>query len=733
VGGSLPDAIMAAIRPPFARKTFMIPLRHLLLLPVLAATAIGADVPPTPKEPVTDEYFGTAVIDDYRWLENGDDPKVRRWCEQQNAYTRSRLDALPERARLVKRLEELNFGASPDYFALTWQGGRLFALKLQPPRNQPLLIALGSADEADSAKVIVDPHQLDPHDGTAIDFYVPSHDGRLVAVCLSKGGSEEGAVQVFETDTGRMLDDLVPRVNYPTGGGSVAWNADSSGFWYTRYPRGNERPAADLNFYQQIYFHPLGTPTAEDRYVLGKDFPRIAEIDLESTDDGRWVLATVANGDGGEFAHYLQNPSGGWIQITKFSDRIPTVKFGPGETLLLLSRQDAPRGMILRMPRAKPHLTAANPVVPQSEVVIRGLTATKNRLYVVDLVGGPSQMRVFDLEGKPLAAPEVKPISSISQVVKLDGDEVLYRAESFLDPAAWYRFDPKTGASTRTALYRTTPADFSDCEVVREFATSADGTRVPMNIIRRKGIELSGENPTLLYGYGGYSISLSPAFRASRKVWLERGGVFVIANLRGGGEFGEDWHKAGNLTHKQNVFDDFTACARHLIDRRYTNPKKLAIEGGSNGGLLMGAALTQHPELFAAVVAHVGLFDMLRVELHPNGAFNVTEFGTVKDRRQFEALFAYSPYHHVRNGTAYPAALFLTGHNDGRVDPHHSRKFTARIQAASSSEKPVLLRYSFDTGHGMGTPLAERIAQEADVFAFLEWQLGMMDRDDAGK
>jgi prolyl oligopeptidase len=707
--------------------------RLVLLVPLFAVTHALADVPPSPKEPVTDEYYGTRVIDEYRWLEQGDDPKVRRWCEQQNAFTRAQLDARPERARLVKRLEELNLGAAPDYFGLHWRGGRLFALKLQPPRNQPLLVALRSADDLESAKVIVDPHQVDPNDGTAIDFYVPSHDGQRVAVCLSKGGSEEGAVRVFETDTGRMLVDLVPRVNYPTAGGSVAWNADGSGFWYTRYPRGNERPAADLNFFQQIYFHQLGTKTEEDRYVLGKDFPRIAEIDLEASDDGRWVLASVANGDGGEFAHYLQGPSGGWTQVTKFSDLVSKVEFGPGETLFLLSRQDAPRGTILRMPRSKPHLAAANPVVPQSEAVIRGMTATAERLYVVDLIGGPSRMRVFDLEGKPLAAPETAPISSIGQVVKLDGDAVLFRTESFLEPAAWFRFDPKTGASARTALFRTTPADFSDCEVVREFAKSADGTRVPMNIIRKKGLELSGENPTLLYGYGGYGISLSPGFRASRKVWLEQGGVYVVANLRGGGEFGEDWHKAGHLTHKQNVFDDFTACARTLIDRRYTNPGKLAIEGGSNGGLLMGAALTQHPELFAAVVAHVGIFDMLRVELHPNGAFNVTEFGTVKDRRQFESLFAYSPYHHVHDGTPYPAVLFLTGHNDGRVDPYHSRKMTARLQAATSSKKPVLLRYSFDTGHGMGTPLAERIAQEADVFSFLEWQLGMDDRGSAGK
>ena len=565
-------------------------LRVLALL-LIAASAKGADLPDTPKRPTTDTYHGVEVIDDYRWLEDGDDAAVGRWSEEQNAAARAILDKLPGRAAIVRQLEKLNLGASPDYFRLRYEGGRLFALKLQPPRNQPLLIVLDSANDLESAKVVIDPHQLDAEDSTAIDFYVPSHDGRLVAACLSRQGSEDGTVWLFETDTGRQLEDVVPRVNFPTAGGSVAWNADATGFWYTRYPRGEERPAEDRNFYQQIYFHKLGTPTVDDRYVLGEKFPRIAEIELDSTEDGRWVLATVANGDGGEFAHYLLDPAGEWKQITQFADQIPQIHFGPNETLYLLSHRDAARGKILRLSRMQPNLDAAKLIVPDSEVVIRSLTTTDNLLYVVDLAGGPSEMRVFDLDGKPRKAPQTRPISSIGQVVKLVGDTVLFRSETYLEPGAWYEFDPATSRSTRTALFRTTPADFSDCEVVREFAVSKDGTGVPLNIIRRKGISLDGTNPTLLYGYGGYGISLSPSFRASREVWLDRGGVFAIANLRGGGEFGEDWHKAGNLTNKQNVFDDFIACARHLIERGYTNPKKLAIEGGSNGGLLMGAAL----------------------------------------------------------------------------------------------------------------------------------------------
>jgi prolyl oligopeptidase len=271
----------------------------------------------------------------------------------------------------------------------------------------------------------------------------------------------------------------------------------------------------------------------------------------------------------------------------------------------------------------------------------------------------------------------------------------------------------------------TSPVDFDDIEVVREFATSKDGTKVPLNILRKKGLKLDGQNPTLLYGYGGYGISLTPGFDSTRRIWFDAGGVYAVANLRGGGEYGEQWHKAGNLTRKQNVFDDFIAAAEHLIQRRYTSPDKLAVQGGSNGGLLMGAFLTQRPDLARAVVAHVGIYDMLRVELDPNGQFNVTEFGTVNDAAQFQALFAYSPYHHVRSGVKYPAVLLTTGENDGRVNPAQSRKMAARLQAATASDRPILFRSTASAGHGIGTALKERIAEQADVYGFLFDQLGI--------
>jgi len=540
---------------------------------------------------------------------------------------------------------------------------------------------------------------------------------------------------VFETATGRELGDRVPRVNFATAGGSIAWNHDGSGFYYTRYPQGQERPAEDANFYQQVYFHKLGTDSSADTYLIGKDFPRIAEIQLATSEDGRWLLASVANGDGGEFAHYLMDAGGRWTQITHFADAVVRAEFGPDQALYLLSRKNAPRGTILRLPLTAPRLDRAETIVRQSpgtggdernRASIAGLVPTKTRLYVVDLVGGPSRVRVFDHQGKPLPdLPAQAGSPSIDAVVALDGDAVLFHASSYLAPSAWYALDAN-GAAKRTAVAETSPIGFADAEVVREFATSKDGTRVPLNIIRRKGTKLDGTSPVLLEAYGGYGISLSPNFVGDfGRVWLDQGGVYAIANLRGGGEYGEEWHKAGNLTRKQNVFDDFIACAQHLIDRRYTSPARLAILGGSNGGLLMGAAFTQRPDLFRAVVSFVGIYDMLRVELDPNGTFNTTEFGTVKDADQFRALRAYSPYHHVKDGTRYPAILFLTGDNDHRVNPMQSRKMTARLQAANASSHPVYLRTTSSAGHGIGTALNEGIEQSADVFAFLFDQLGI--------
>ena len=712
----------------------------MLTLTALAQMPSNPAPPNTPKRPVTDEYHGVTVTDDYRWLENWNDPEVKQWSAAQNLHARGYLDNLQDRAAIKQRFQQLIGAGSVSYFSLQFRGGTLFAMKSQPPKQQPLLVALGSAADPASEKVVFDPNAASAKGSLAVDFYVPSLDGKLVAVALSENGSEDSAAHVFEVATGKELPDRVPRVNFATAGGSLDWKADSSGFYYTRYPQGNERPPEDANFYQQVYFHKLGADPRQDTYVIGKDFPRIAEIHLRTSDDGRWLIATVGNGDGGQFAHYLMDAAGHWTQLTRFEDEVVSVKVAPDDSLDLLSYKNSPRGQILRMPLsprdlAKADLAQAQVIVPQSSgagldenahASIEGFLPVPGRLYVTDIIGGPSRVRVFDPQGHPLPAPSLPPISAVDAVVSIGDGNVLFHAATYLHPAAWYRFDAASGKSIRTAISQVSPYNFDDAEVVREFAVSKDGTRVPLNIIRRKGTKLDGSNPTLLYGYGGYGASQKPFLAGSNaRIWLDQGGVYAFTNLRGGGEYGQEWHKAGNLTHKQNVFDDFIACAQYLIDQKYTSPSHLAILGGSNGGLLMGAAFTQRPDLFRAVVSHVGIYDMLRVELDPNGAFNTTEFGTVKNRDQFEALYAYSPYHHVKDGTTYAAVLFLTGENDHRVNPLNSRKMTARLQAANGSNHPILLRTSSNTGHGIGTALNERIEQGADVFSFLFDQLGI--------
>ena len=693
----------------------------------LSNVSLAERSPETPKKPVSTKYQDLTVEDPYQWLEQDNDPQVKAWSDAQNQRTRQYLDRLPDRAAIEKQLTEWYAKTSPSYSSLVSRPGILFAMKFQPPKQQQLLVTLTSADDLKSEKVVLDPNVLDAKGTTAIDWFVPSLDGKYVAVSLSKGGSEDGTLHFYETATGKALPDTIAHVQYPTAGGSAAWNGDGTGVYYTRFPRKGERPDADLNFYQQVYFHKIGTPDSEDTYSIGKDFPRIAEIALETGRDGKFVLATVANGDGGDFAHYLLAPDGTWKQITQFSDEIKIARLGRDNALYLVSRAGAPRGKILRLPLDVPELKNAAEIVAAGDAVIEHIVPTSDALFVGDLLGGPSQIRRFDLNGKNETIIPLPQISAVQEMLALEDGSLLFRDISYTEPAAWFNCPNQKTEPVKTALRSTSPVSFADIEVRREFATSKDGTKVPLNILYRKGMKRDGQNPALLYGYGGYGLSMSPNFDFPRRLWFDRGGIYVVANIRGGGEFGEEWHKAGNLTKKQNVFDDFAAAAEYLVKENYTRPEKLAIQGGSNGGLLMGAMITQHPDLFRTAISSVGIYDMLRVELAPNGAFNVTEFGTVKDPEQFKALYAYSPYHHVVDGTKYPSVLMMTGANDGRVAPYHSRKMTARLLAANKSENRILLRTSSSAGHGIGTALSERIKQLADIYAFLFAQLGITE------
>ncbi|HET9086267.1 MAG TPA: prolyl oligopeptidase family serine peptidase [Acidobacteriaceae bacterium] len=693
--------------------------------------------PPTKKEPVVDVYHGVKVTDDYRWLEDGQSPAVKQWVAAQNAYTHSYLEPLPQRAALAKYLRTARQKAKPDYRALESSAGRLFALKYDPQKAGPVLVTFDSPENKASERAVVDLNTFLDGKPSQVDWYLSSPDGKLVGLALSTGGSEDGALYVVDAATGKQVGVAVPRVNFATGGGSMAWKLDGSGFYYTRYPQGNERLDADKNFYQQVYFHKLGTAPATDSYVAGKDFPRIAETTLEMSPDGHELLISVANGDGGEFEHFLVRANGQPQQVTHFQDGVVHATFGAKDDLYLLSRKQSDRGTILRLPAGDTNLAEAKPILtptgkaslvssgtgfPMSD---RSYWAGTDRIYATVVDGGPEEILVFDLDGKPLGRVPLPKVASVGSLVPLGKSGILYSMQTYTQPAAWYRYDG-SGQPQETQFRTQSSVQLNDVEALRATAKSKDGTAIPLTILMKSGTRMNGANPTLITGYGGYGISESPRFAgAFARLWIDHGGILVETNLRGGEEYGEAWHRAGMLLNKQNVFDDFAACAEYLIINRYTSSEHLAAEGGSNGGLLMGAEIAQHPEMFRVVLSVVGIYDMLRTELDPNGSFNITEYGSVQDPAQFKALYAYSPYHHVVAGTAYPAVLFVTGDNDHRVNPAHSRKMTAALQAATSSGRPVMLRTSASAGHGFSTNIDEATQEMADIYAFLFAQLGI--------
>jgi prolyl oligopeptidase len=684
---------------------------------LVALSCAHGGPPLAPKRPVCDIYWGIEVVDDYQYLEDVENPEVAAWARAQNAWTREWLDGQPVRPDILKRVIELTYSPSPEYFRLRYAGKRLFAIKRQPPKEQPMLVVFSDGLGLTGERTLIDPVALDPSGATSIDFYVPSLDGGLVAVSLSAGGTENGTLHVFETATGRKRADEIPRVNGGTAGGSAVWTPDHEGLYYTRYPAPGERPDEDLFFYQQIWYHQLGTPVDQDRYVLGRSFPRIAEIALSTSLDGRRVLAQVSNGDGGEYAYWLMSPDGGWTCFADFEDQVIGARFGGDGALYLLSRRGAPHKKILRLSPEAPDLAAAEVVVGESDAVIRGYLPAKTRLYVSEMLGGPSRLRMYDLAtGSSTIVPSDEP-STISSLVRLEGDEILVQRQSYRTPPAYYRFCPEDETLEPTILAHASPANYDDCIVLREFATADDGVEIPVTLVMQRSTPRDGTAPLLLYGYGSYGMTMTPYFSAHRRLWIEQGGIYTVANVRGGGAYGDEWHRAANLQNKKVSMDDFAACARHLVNRGYTSHERLAIQGGSAGGLLVYGVMVHYPKVAAAVLAQVGIADALRTELSPNGAFNITEFGTVTEATQFWGLYGYSPYHHIVDGTVYPALLASTGMNDPRVEPWQSFKMVARLQA-SGTPNPVLLRVSYTTGHGGGKQ-SERAQMLADSYTFL--------------
>ncbi|HEY1837572.1 MAG TPA: prolyl oligopeptidase family serine peptidase [Rhizomicrobium sp.] len=719
-----------------------IALRALCACAIFAgATAFAATVAPPPATPTgtaSDTYWGVKVADPYRWLENWADPKVQAWSDAQNTRTRGYLDALSDRAVVKQRLKTLMTGTSPSFSQLTARGNVVFALYNDPKKQQPALVTLNASAEPASRKSVLDPNVLDPKGLTEIDWFVPSADGTKVAVSLSKNGSEDGTLHVYDVASGKQIEPPIARVQYPTAGGSLAWTQDGKGFWYTRYP-GADAPQADRHFNMQVYFHKLGSESAKDPLALGaKDgLERVSEIFLDNRYDSKSVMAMVQRGDGNVWAFYILHEGAAPVRVATYGDDLVYATIGPDGAIYAISRKDSSNGFVVKLkpPFANGSLAHAPAIVPQSgEAIVSGgvnehgidLNFSKTRMFVRDIVGGPNRIRMFDLDGKPQGTLPLPDVATNAEIEPLVDGDVLYDVSTYLRPRYYMAWSAKTGEASETALKVTSPVTFDDAQVVRGFATSKDGTQIPVNIIMKKSATLDGTNPTLLYGYGGFGISQTPHFLgAFTRTWLDAGGTYAIANIRGGAEYGERWHQQGMLTHKQNVFDDFAAAGDYLVAQHYTSHDRLALMGGSNGGLLMGAVLTQHPHLARAVVSLVGIYDMIRLELDPNGAFNTSEYGSVKDKAQFAALYAYSPYHHVTEGTAYPAVLLLAGATDGRVNPMNSRKFAAALQAATSSKRPILLYTNKTSGHGIGSSLDERIDQWTDELTFLFDQLAM--------
>ncbi|MBV9808901.1 MAG: S9 family peptidase [Solirubrobacterales bacterium] len=695
-------------------------------------TLLGID---TPRVTVSTTYHGVTVTEDYRWLEDATSEETKAWTAAQNAQTRAFLDSRPSYAAVRRRAEEIAKAESVSWgrgsYGLGFEGPRragaaYVVLRHEPPKQQPVLVALADLDDVSGARVVVDPNSIDETGVTTIDWFVPSPDGELVAVSLSSHGSEEGTLHLYSIASGEAVDISIPRVQGGTAGGSLAWAGDSSGFWYTRGPAPGERRPEDLAFFQEVWHHALGEPLDRDRCDQPGPLadPRIVEHFLEASSDGRWVMDRTQKGDGGEWQVFVRPQDGGhWWQVADISDRCIWAVFGR-DALYLLSRARSPRGEVLRLALSHGATVAETEcVVSAAEITIEGLAATESRLWLLDVDGGPSGLRVCDPDGANLTGVDVPPVCAIESLGTLGAREVVYAIESFTRPRVWWR--AADGAQPQpTALADMTPFDLSRYEVRREFATSADGAQVPMTLVTAPGARRDGSAAALLTGYGGFGVSLKPRFDLTRLLWLEQDGVLAVANLRGGGEYGEEWHRTGRLTAKQHVFDDFAACARRLIDLGVTSTERLAIIGGSNGGLLMGATLTQHPELARAVVALVPVMDMLRAELHPNGTFVAEELGTVQDPEQFEALLAYSPYHNVRDGIAYPATLLTGGEFDPRVDAYHPKKMAARLQAATAASQPILLRIE-SGGHGIGSPLDETITKLTDTYTFIFDQLGI--------
>ena len=664
--------------------------------------------PKTRTDNVKEILHGTEIIDPYRWLEDQKSPDTRAWIDAQNHYTHSILDPLPGRAELAKRLAAL---MKIDTMSMPGvRAGRYFFSKRRADQEQSVLYVRKGLTGQD--EMLVDPHPLSPDRTTSVMFRGTSKDGTLIAYAIRQGGEDEVAIRFLNVDTRKELPDALPRARY----GGLSLKHDKSGFYYSRRNAEGYR----------LYYHGMGAAAA-DPEIFGSGYGPEYGVGGGISEDGRYFIIHAVKGSAADYTEiHIQDliRAGPIVPVVK---GIPARFFGEaaGDTLYVHTNWKAPNGRILAIDLKNPAPEKWREMIPESSAVMEGLSLAGGKLFVNYLENVRSSLRTFSAEGKRLGEIPVPALGSVSGMNgRWDQDEAFYSFSSFHIPGTVYRYEVSTGKQS-VWWKPNIPVKSEDFEVKQVWYASKDSTKVPMFLLHRKALKLDGERPTLLTGYGGFTASSTPGFRPGGALWAERGGVYAVANLRGGGEFGEEWHKAGMLDKKQNVFDDFIAAAEWLIAHRYTKPARLAIQGGSNGGLLVGAAMTQRPELFGAVLCTYPLLDMVRYHKFLLARLWVPEYGSSENREQFKYIHAYSPYHRVKRGTKYPAVLFVTGDSDTRVDPLHARKMAALVQAAIGSDKPVLLLYDTKTGHSGGMPVSKQIEDTTDQLSFLLWQLGV--------
>jgi prolyl oligopeptidase len=683
--------------------------------------------PESRRDAQVDDYHGTTVADPYRWLENPDSPETKAWVEAQNKLTFSYLAQIPQRDRLQQRLTQLwNYEKYSAPFKQGDQGEatqRYFYFKNDGLQNQNVLYTLKSLN--DEPTVLLDPNTLSEDGTIALAGLSISEDSKLMAYGLAIAGSDWNEWHVRDIATQQDLPDHIKWVKFS----GASWTHDHKGFFYSRYDEPNEKTKLeDVNYYQKLYYHRLGTSQSEDTLIYQRADHKEWGFGGSVTEDGRYLIISVRLGtDPRNLIFYkdLDTPDAPVVELINTFEAEYRFLDREGSKFWFRTDSAAPRGRVIAIDIAQPEKSNWQEIIPQAPETLQSVNLLNNQFVAQYLKDARSQVKIFALDGTFIREVDFPGIGSVSGFSGERQDtETFYSFTSFTTPTTIYRYDLTTDSST---ILRQPTVDFNstDYETQQVFYPSKDGTSIPMFIVHKKGITLDGTNPTYLYGYGGFGIPLTPSFSVSFLVWMEMGGVYAMPNLRGGGEYGEDWHQAGMKEKKQTVFDDFIAAGEWLIAKGYTSSSKLAIAGGSNGGLLVGACMTQRPELFGAALPAVGVMDMLRFHKFTIGWAWTSEYGSPDDPDQFKTLYAYSPLHTLKPGTAYPATLITTADHDDRVVPAHSFKFAAALQSAHQGDSPVMIRIETKAGHGAGKPTTKIIEENADKWAFLVKNLDM--------